>query len=79
MQIFTGEELNSTATIDNTVTGDWLTPYNFNYQYANPGDFVVYVNFSNQFNYAVLSYNISIISNVSNVVVYLENSPVVYR
>ena len=75
LQFFTGEEpqANSSPTYEITLAGDWKGAYTFNYVYVNPGDYSIVVCITNSFGSFNLIKEISVVSDVFNMVLSLLN------
>ncbi len=82
IQFYSGEsEGNNMLLIsDQLFEGNWNpnSPLSLTHNYKNPGTFRLYANFSNNFNFIVISHTVSIVSNIKNLIPSLEYDPVIY-
>ena len=79
VDLYTGEEeLFNTLPIRNFIPGIWSSPLKISRTYRYPGDYKVKAVISNSVSAVVLTQQITVMSNVSGLIVELKNSPVIY-
>ena len=79
VDLYTGEEeLFNTLPISNFIPGIWSSPLKISRTYRYPGDYKVKAVISNSVSAVVLTKQITVMSNVSGLIVELKNSPVIY-
>ena len=78
--LFIGEEdaLNALP-VTSVIIGNWSSPWNIRRTYRFPGDYKVTAIISNSVSLFTISKKITVMSNVSGLIVNLKNSPVIFR
>jgi hypothetical protein len=70
---------NVTSPINKSVSGSWFSSMKITANYTYPGDYKVTVFLSNELSFVTITKSITLMSDVSGLIVELKYSPVIYR